>query len=72
MVAAVSGHLADMRPAFFDYGIHRVIASSFGDIFSQNATKNGLLTAVVSEAESGALIAALTSLRFIGRCLDFG
>jgi 3-isopropylmalate dehydratase small subunit len=58
--------------ALFDYGIHRVIASSFGDIFSQNATKNGLLTAVVSEAESGALIAALTFLRFIGRCLDFG
>jgi 3-isopropylmalate/(R)-2-methylmalate dehydratase small subunit len=37
-----------------------VIAPSFGDIFSQNATKNGLLTAVVSEAESGALVTALT------------
>jgi 3-isopropylmalate/(R)-2-methylmalate dehydratase small subunit len=36
-----------------------VIAPSFGDIFSQNATKNGLLTAVLSEAETGALLAAL-------------
>jgi 3-isopropylmalate/(R)-2-methylmalate dehydratase small subunit len=45
--------------ALFDYGIRCVIAPSFGDIFSQNATKNGLLTAVVSDSESGALIAAL-------------
>ncbi len=46
--------------ALFDYGIRCVIAPSFGDIFSQNATKNGLLTAVVNDAESGALIAALS------------
>jgi 3-isopropylmalate/(R)-2-methylmalate dehydratase small subunit len=46
--------------ALYDYGIRCVIAPSFGDIFSQNATKNGLLTAMVSEAESGALVAALT------------
>jgi 3-isopropylmalate/(R)-2-methylmalate dehydratase small subunit len=46
--------------ALYDYGIRCVIAPSFGDIFSQNATKNGLLTAVVSEAESGALVAVLT------------
>jgi 3-isopropylmalate/(R)-2-methylmalate dehydratase small subunit len=46
--------------ALHDYGIRCVIAPSFGDIFSQNATKNGLLTAVVSEAESGALVTALT------------
>jgi 3-isopropylmalate/(R)-2-methylmalate dehydratase small subunit len=46
--------------ALYDFGIRCVIAPSFGDIFSQNATKNGLLTAVVSEAESGALVAALT------------
>jgi 3-isopropylmalate/(R)-2-methylmalate dehydratase small subunit len=46
--------------ALYDYGIRCVIAPSFGDIFSQNATKNGLLTAVVSEAENGALLAALT------------
>jgi 3-isopropylmalate/(R)-2-methylmalate dehydratase small subunit len=46
--------------ALYDYGIRCVIAPSFGDIFSQNAAKNGLLTAVASEADTGALIAALT------------
>ena len=46
--------------ALYDYGIRCVIAPSFGDIFSQNATKNGLLTALVTDAESGMLIAALT------------
>jgi 3-isopropylmalate/(R)-2-methylmalate dehydratase small subunit len=45
--------------ALFDYGIRCVIAPSFGDIFSQNAAKNGLLTAVTSEADNEALIAAL-------------
>ena len=46
--------------ALFDYGIRCVIAPSFGDIFSQNATQNGLLTAALSEPESSALTAALT------------
>jgi 3-isopropylmalate/(R)-2-methylmalate dehydratase small subunit len=46
--------------ALYDYGIRCVIAPSFGDIFSQNATKNGLLTAVLSETENGTLVAALT------------
>jgi 3-isopropylmalate/(R)-2-methylmalate dehydratase small subunit len=45
--------------ALYDYGVRCVVAPSFGDIFSQNATKNGLLTAIVTEAESGALAAAL-------------
>jgi 3-isopropylmalate/(R)-2-methylmalate dehydratase small subunit len=45
--------------ALYDYGIRCVIAPSFGDIFAQNATKNGLLTAVASEAETGVLMAAL-------------
>ena len=45
--------------ALFDYGIRCVIAPSFGDIFSQNGAKNGLLTAVVSESDNEALIAAL-------------
>jgi len=45
--------------ALYDYGIRCVIAPSFGDIFSQNATKNGLLIAILSEAETGALLAAL-------------
>ncbi|MEP7031479.1 MAG: 3-isopropylmalate dehydratase small subunit [Pseudolabrys sp.] len=46
--------------ALYDFGIRCVIAPSFGDIFSQNATKNGLLTSTVSEAESRALATALT------------
>lgn len=46
--------------ALYDYGIRCVIAPSFGDIFSQNAAKNGLLTAIVSETASGALVTALT------------
>jgi len=46
--------------ALYDYGIRCVIAPSFGDIFSQNATKNGLLAAVLSEAEVSALVSALT------------
>lgn len=45
--------------ALYDYGIRCVIAPSFGDIFSQNSAKNGLLTAVVTEAEYEALVAAL-------------
>jgi 3-isopropylmalate/(R)-2-methylmalate dehydratase small subunit len=45
--------------ALSDYGIRCVIAPSFGDIFSQNATKNGLLTAALSEAEVTTLISAL-------------
>ena len=45
--------------ALFDYGIRCVIAPSFGDIFAQNATKNGLLTAVLGEAENSALLLAL-------------
>lgn len=41
--------------ALYDAGVRCVIAPSFGDIFSQNATKNGLLTAVVSESDSEAI-----------------
>jgi 3-isopropylmalate/(R)-2-methylmalate dehydratase small subunit len=37
--------------AIYDHGIRCVIAPSFGDIFAQNAVKNGLLTAVVPEDE---------------------
>lgn len=47
--------------ALVDYGIRCVIAPSFGDIFSQNAAKNGLLTAVLSQPECEELIAALGS-----------
>jgi 3-isopropylmalate/(R)-2-methylmalate dehydratase small subunit len=42
-----------------DRGFRCVVAPSFGDIFAQNAVKNGLLTAVVSEADVNDLIAAI-------------
>jgi 3-isopropylmalate/(R)-2-methylmalate dehydratase small subunit len=45
--------------ALWDYGIRCVIAPSFGDIFSGNAVKNGLLTAIVSETEADALLGLL-------------
>lgn len=45
--------------ALYDYGIRCVIAPSFGDIFSQNSAKNGLLTALVTEAEYEVIVAAL-------------
>jgi 3-isopropylmalate/(R)-2-methylmalate dehydratase small subunit len=47
--------------AVYDAGFRCVIASSFGDIFAQNAVKNGLLAAVLPEPdviELGAAIAA--------------
>src|SRR5207302_2217171 len=45
--------------ALYDYGVRCVIAPSFGDIFSGNAVQNGLLTAIVSDAEAAALMAML-------------
>jgi 3-isopropylmalate/(R)-2-methylmalate dehydratase small subunit len=45
--------------ALLDFGIRCVIAPSFGDIFAQNATKNGLLAAVLGEAETSSLRLAL-------------
>jgi 3-isopropylmalate/(R)-2-methylmalate dehydratase small subunit len=47
--------------ALVDYGIRCVIAPSFGDIFSGNAAQNGLLTAVVSDAEASDLMADLAA-----------
>lgn len=47
--------------AVYDYGFRCVIAPSFGDIFAQNAVKNGLLTAVLPDdavAELGAAVDA--------------
>ncbi len=47
--------------ALYDAGIRCVVAPSFGDIFAQNAVKNGLLAAVLREAdvrELGAAVAA--------------
>ena len=37
--------------ALYDHGFRCVVAPSFGDIFSQNAVKNGLLTAVAAESD---------------------
>src|SRR5215470_16445503 len=47
--------------ALWDYGIRCVVAPSFGDIFAGNAVQNGLLTAVVSEAEAAEIMATLAS-----------
>jgi 3-isopropylmalate/(R)-2-methylmalate dehydratase small subunit len=48
--------------ALWDYGIRCVIAASFGDIFASNATKNGLLAAVVSEPALKALLDHLAAV----------
>jgi 3-isopropylmalate/(R)-2-methylmalate dehydratase small subunit len=45
--------------ALHDYGVRCVIAPSFGDIFSGNAVQNGLLTAIVTDAEAAEIMAAL-------------
>jgi len=47
--------------AIYDHGFRCVIAPSFGDIFAQNAVKNGLLTAVVSEGDSTELAVAVAA-----------
>jgi 3-isopropylmalate/(R)-2-methylmalate dehydratase small subunit len=46
--------------SLYDYGFRCVIAPSFGDIFAQNAVKNGLLTAIVSETDVADLAAAVS------------
>lgn len=56
--------------ALADFGIRCVAAPSFGDIFASNAVKNGLLPALVSEADVEALLASHL-LRGEGRaCID--
>jgi 3-isopropylmalate/(R)-2-methylmalate dehydratase small subunit len=47
--------------AVYDHGFRCVIAPSFGDIFAQNAVKNGLVTAIVSEVEAIELAAAVAA-----------
>jgi 3-isopropylmalate/(R)-2-methylmalate dehydratase small subunit len=47
--------------AVYDAGFRCVIAPSFGDIFAQNAVKNGLLTAVLGETDVAELAAAVTA-----------
>ena len=45
--------------ALYDSGIRCVIAPSFGDIFAQNAVKNGLLAAILAESNVSELAAAV-------------
>jgi 3-isopropylmalate/(R)-2-methylmalate dehydratase small subunit len=47
--------------AVYDHGIRCVIAPSFGDIFAQNAVKNGLLTAIMPEEEIAKIAAVLAA-----------
>ena len=47
--------------AIYDSGIRCVVAPSFGDIFAQNAVKNGLLAAIASEEHIGPFAAAVTA-----------
>jgi len=47
--------------AVYDSGVRCVIAPSFGDIFAQNAVKNGLLAAIVPEEEIAPFAAAVTA-----------
>jgi 3-isopropylmalate/(R)-2-methylmalate dehydratase small subunit len=47
--------------AVFDHGIRCVIAPSFGDIFAQNAVKNGLLLAIVPETDIGEIANAVVA-----------
>jgi 3-isopropylmalate/(R)-2-methylmalate dehydratase small subunit len=47
--------------ALYDHGIRAVIAPSFGDIFSSNALKNGLLPIVLPEPVVDSLLQALAA-----------
>ncbi len=47
--------------ALYEAGFRCVIAPSFGDIFAQNSVKNGLLTAVLCEADASELGAAIAA-----------
>jgi 3-isopropylmalate/(R)-2-methylmalate dehydratase small subunit len=47
--------------ALYEAGIRCVIAPSFGDIFAQNSVKNGLLAAILPEADIQELAAAIAA-----------
>lgn len=47
--------------ALYDHGFRCVVAPSFGDIFAQNAVKNGLLTAIVSDVDVTDMAAATSA-----------
>lgn len=56
--------------ALYDYGIRVVIAPSMGDIFTANATKNGLLTVVLPAPAVAAMIEALLATPGLAICVD--
>jgi 3-isopropylmalate/(R)-2-methylmalate dehydratase small subunit len=56
--------------ALYDHGVRCVVAPSFGDIFSGNAVQNGLLTAIVTDAEATEIIATLTQTPTLGVTVD--
>jgi 3-isopropylmalate/(R)-2-methylmalate dehydratase small subunit len=56
--------------ALYDYGVRGVIAPSFGDIFSGNAVQNGLLTAIVTDAEAAEVREALAQTPELAVTLD--
>lgn len=47
--------------AVYDHGFRCVVAPSFGDIFAQNAVKNGLLAAIVPEEQVAEIAKAAES-----------
>jgi 3-isopropylmalate/(R)-2-methylmalate dehydratase small subunit len=56
--------------ALYDHGIRCVLAPSFGDIFSGNAVQNGLLTAIVTDAEASEIVASLTQTPTLSVTVD--
>lgn len=58
--------------ALVDAGFKAVIATSFGDIFSSNATNNGLLIARVSEADHAGLTSGSAQIDIAARTITQG
>src|SRR5512133_3368403 len=56
--------------ALYDHGIRCVIAPSFADIFAGNAVQNGLVTAIVTEAEAAEIMATLTQMPHLPMTVD--
>jgi 3-isopropylmalate/(R)-2-methylmalate dehydratase small subunit len=58
--------------ALADAGIRVVLAPTFGDIFASNSVKNGLLPAVLAEADIEDLLAALQATPELPVTVDLG
>lgn len=56
--------------ALYDYGFRAAIAPSFGDIFSSNALKNGLLPVVLPADVVAAMLHAALAKPGAGVCID--